>query len=154
MRCLSVDPISRAMRSMPLLALAILSFAPTSPLVAQEPGSVEAALVAAARDYIDGFAAADTARVRRSVHPDVAKRLVSGTTMPLSNQTADMLVGMTGMVRASANPPVTPADSIRIIAREGNMAMVRIGAPMWVDYLQLGRFGDRWQIVNVLWELR
>jgi hypothetical protein len=34
------------------------------------------------------------------------------------------------------------------------MALVRVGVPGWVDYLQLGRFGDRWQIENVLWQPR
>lgn len=138
------------MRSV-LSCLLLLSLAPA--LGAQAPGD-SAQIIAAARDYIDGFGAGDTARVRRSVHPDVAKRLVSGTDVAPGNQTADMLVGITARVRANPDAPTAPADSVTIIAHERDMAMVRIGAGMWVDYLQLGRFGDRWQIVNVLWQLR
>jgi hypothetical protein len=35
-----------------------------------------------------------------------------------------------------------------------NAAAVRVDADDWVDYLQLVKEGDRWLIVNVLWELR
>lgn len=138
------------MRSL-LCCVSLLSFAPA--LAAQAP-SDSAKIVAAARDYIDGFGAGDTARVRRSVHPDVAERLVNGRDAAPSNQTADMGVGITARMRADPDAPTAPADSVTIIAHERDMAMVRIGAGMWVDYLQLGRFGDRWHIVNVLWQLR
>ncbi len=30
----------------------------------------------------------------------------------------------------------------------------KVGADDWVDYLHLGKFGDDWRIVNVLWDLR
>jgi hypothetical protein len=133
-----------------LISLLSLAAAPTS---AQSPSDHDA-IVATARDYIDGFFAGDTARVRRSLHPDVAKRLVSGGEGAPGNQTAEMLVQMTTRVRPSASVEPIAADSITILHREADMALVRIGAVSWVDHLHLARFGDRWQIVNVLWQLR
>lgn len=33
----------------------------------------------------------------------------------------------------------------------GNAAVARVETPWFVDYFHLGRFGDRWVIVNALW---
>lgn len=34
------------------------------------------------------------------------------------------------------------------------IAVVRAQTPIFVDHLQLGRFGDHWRIVNALWHVR
>ena len=36
----------------------------------------------------------------------------------------------------------------------GPLAVARVDAGDWVDYLQLAKWNGRWVIVNVLWELR
>jgi hypothetical protein len=52
----------------------------------------------------------------------------------------------------------TPANErkseVKILDVFGNAASARIDAGAWIDYLHLSKTGDRWQIVNVLWELR
>ena len=35
-----------------------------------------------------------------------------------------------------------------------NVAMAKVDSAGYVDYLHIGRFEDRWRIVNVLWEPR
>lgn len=118
-----------------------------------------ASIIATSRNYIDGFAHGDSARMRSALHPDLAKRLVTGRAGSPSNMTANDLVRATAAAKARASaggapPRDTPADSIRIVDRYKDMAMVRIGASTWVDYLHVARFGDTWQIVNVAWQMR
>ena len=138
----------RLLFTLPLL-LALAAVAP--PAAGQSAD--EAAIVATARDYIDGFGTGDTTRMRRALHPDLAKRLISGEAGSPSNQGPDDLVGITARMAGRTSEPV-PSDSIRILDRYRDMAMVRIGADAWVDYLHVARFGDRWQIINVAWQLR
>jgi hypothetical protein len=113
------------------------------------------AIIATARDYIDGFFTGDTARMRRSLHPDVAKRRIEGQPGSPPNLTAADLVNMTARSqgRGSAAQPV-PADSIKILDRYRDIAMVRIGVPAWVDYLHVAKFGTEWKIINVAWQTR
>lgn len=123
---------------------------------AQAQSSDAAAIVATARNYIDGFAQGDSVRMRKSLHPDLAKRLISGKDESPRNQTADMLVQGTGRRAGRGAVPGAQvhADSIKILDQYKDMAMVRIGADTWVDYLHMGRFGTEWKIINVAWQLR
>ncbi len=141
---------------MKLLAIAVLALiVPVSVAHAQSPvdESDRDPIIATARDYIDGFGNGDTTRVRRALHPDLAKRLISGESGSPSNQGPDDLVGITARMAGRTSVPA-PADSILILDRYRDMAMVRIGAGSWVDYLHIARFGDKWQIINVAWQLR
>lgn len=135
--------------------LALTAVALSTTLHAQRSAAADsAAIIATSRNYIDGFAHGDSARMRQALHPDLAKRLITGNAGSPSNMTADMLVRGTAAAAARAPRKDTPADSIRIVDRFKDMAMVRIGAATWVDYVHLARFGDRWQIINVAWQMR
>ena len=35
-----------------------------------------------------------------------------------------------------------------------NAASVKVVAADWIDYLHVAKFGGRWVIVNVLWEMK
>jgi hypothetical protein len=131
--------------------------APAPAVLAQDnptPDADSAAIIATARDYIDGFATGDTTRMRRALHPDLAKRQISGRDESPANQGPDDLVRITAMMKWRGSGDPTPADSIRILDRYRDIAMVRIGAGSWVDYLHVARFGSDWKIINVAWELR
>lgn len=142
----------------PLFAAAALTTFATlreAPDNSQQTSSENDAIIATARDYIDGFSTGDTARMRRALHPDLAKRRIGGQPGSPPNQTANDLVNITArnQGRGGAAQP-TPADSIRILDRYRDIAMVRIGAPTWVDYLHVAKFGQEWKIINVAWETR
>jgi hypothetical protein len=116
------------------------------------PPDATAAVEAVAYDYVDGQLEGDADRVARALHPDLAKRAVAGkgAPFPLRRMTADELVALTrdGALR-------TPRDrwdrSVRVLDMSGSVATVRAETPWFVDHLSLGRFGDRWLIVNALW---
>lgn len=115
------------------------------------------AIEAAAYDYVDGQLEGDPARVARSVHPDLAKRSArpagegADEVYPLRRMTRDELVDLTrkGILKT---PKEQWSRSVKVLDVTGNSAVARVETPWFVDYFHLGRYGDRWMIVNALWE--
>jgi Putative lumazine-binding len=105
-------------------------------------------------DYIDGQLEANPDRVARSLHPDLAKRAVIGETdyerFGLRRMSKEELVNLTkeGALK-------TPKDkwdrSCRILDITGNTASVRLETPWFVDYFHMGKFDNKWLIVNAMW---
>jgi len=113
--------------------------------------SDEEKLRAAALDYAEGWYTADAARMTRALHPDLAKRIVAadGT---LKSMNAAQLIEGTGKGYGKNVPKEQQLKDVRILDRFGNAAVIRLEMAGWIDYLELGKFGDEWKIVNVLWE--
>ena len=135
-------------------ALPLLLFLLPASVAAQGSRADSATIRRAAEDYINGFYAGDTVRVRRALYPGLVKRQATGQAGALEQQSVEDLVGITAQMIGRAPGLAAPADSIRLLDLDRDMALVRIGVPQWVDYLQLARVGETWLIVNVLWELR
>ncbi|HET9398216.1 MAG TPA: nuclear transport factor 2 family protein [Sphingomicrobium sp.] len=109
---------------------------------------------AACHDYLDGQLQGDPKRVARSLHPDLAKRAAIGETederFALRRMTKEELVDLTrqGVLKT---PEPEWNRSCKILDVTGNAAAVRAETPWFVDYFHMGRFGERWLIVNALW---
>jgi hypothetical protein len=118
--------------------------------------SAVAAIKAVAYDYVDGQLEGDAKRVARALHPDLAKRAVVGNRptaremFPLRRMSADELVQLTadGALRTPRDKWVRSVEVLDIV---GNVAVARVETPWFVDHFHLGRFGDRWLIINALW---
>jgi hypothetical protein len=109
----------------------------------------------AALDYIDGWYAADGARMERALHPELAKRNVSsdsGGRSRLIQMSAMTLVQHTRSEGGSTIPVGQRTDSVRILDIYGGAASARVRAATWIDYMHLAKFNGRWRIINVLWE--
>ncbi|WP_334160922.1 nuclear transport factor 2 family protein [Phenylobacterium sp.] len=136
-----------------LAAAAALAAAPPAPSPAPSPTDVKA-IEAVAYDYVDGQLEGDPARVARSLHPDLSKRAVEigdpDEPLGLRRMTKEELVELTrqGVLK-------TPRDqwsrSVKVLDVTGDAAVARVETPWFVDYFHLGRFGERWVIVNALW---
>ncbi|PVM92465.1 hypothetical protein DDF62_04815 [Caulobacter radicis] len=121
---------------------------------ALDPAAVKA-VEAVAYDYVDGQLEGDVARVTRSLHPDLAKRAIRSRpdpdeTLGLRRMNRDELAGLTRQ-GALKTPREQWDRSVRVLDVAGNVAVARVETPWFVDHLNLGRFGDRWVIVNALW---
>jgi hypothetical protein len=132
------------------LAAAVVASAPVPAL---DPAQVKA-VEAVAYDYVDGQLEGDAARVARSLHPDLAKRAVRpdpDETLGLRRMTKEELVDLTkqGVLK-------TPKDqwsrSVKVLDIAGDVAVARVETPWFTDFFHLGRFGDRWVIVNAMWQ--
>ena len=134
-----------------LLAVAI----PATARAQRATRADSAAIRAAALDYLEGWYAGDSTRMRRAVHPSLAKRIAvtRGAAHEMEHTTADVLVAQTGRGGGRRTPVANQRKTVAILDIYGNAASARIDASDWVDYLHLAKVDGRWQIVNVLWEM-
>lgn len=135
-----------------------LACAPASADALAPQSDDRAAITATALDYIEGFYNGEPARMERSLHPDLAKRIVVNDRATgrarVQHMGAAELVAIT---RAREGKPV-PADrqqkDVTILDVFGNAATVKVVANDWIDYLHVSKVDGRWVIVNVLWEMK
>ena len=128
-----------------LLLAAVSAFAQTD----------EEKIRAAALDYAEGWYAGDGDRMGRALHADLAKRIVvkrEDGTWGINHMTAPQLVEGTRKGYGKNTPADRQLKDVKILDRFGNAAVARLEMSGWIDYLQLGKFGEEWKIVNVLWE--
>lgn len=115
------------------------------------------AIIQAVLDYIEGWYQGDAERIERSLHPELAKRIIFADPRGfdrLEPISALALVIATRRGAGRRTPVECQRKDISILDAFGNTACVRVDAAEWVDFLQLGKLDGKWQIVNVLWEKR
>jgi Putative lumazine-binding len=137
------------------LATLMVATAVAAPASAQAlDAAAVRAIEAVAYDYVDGQLEGDAKRVARSLHPDLAKRAAvpanSEESLALRRMTRDELVSLT-RDGALKTPREKWDRSVRVLDIAGNAAVARVETPWFVDYFHLGRWGERWVIVNALW---
>ncbi len=111
-----------------------------------------------ALDYIEGYYEGNAERMERSLHPDLAKRIVNTNPSTgksrLDHQTAARLVEITRMRQGRPTPKEKQQKDVTILDLFEHAACVKIVAADWIDYLHVSKFDGRWVIVNVLWEMK
>ncbi|ROU08555.1 nuclear transport factor 2 family protein [Lysobacter enzymogenes] len=138
-----------------LAAVAVLAAAPAAfAAPADIDPATRAAIEATCFDYLDGQLEGDPARVARALHPDLAKRRVLGETadekLGLRRMSKEELVELT-LQGALKTPKAQWNRSCAALDVAGNVAVARAETPWFVDFFHLGKFGERWIIVNALW---
>ena len=129
------------------------------PVVAEEPSTRDVdAIRKTALDYIEGWYAGDAARMESALHPELAKRIVI-TDPQTGRSRLDSMSAMTLVQRVRAGggtktPKEKQQKDITILERYNNVAIVKVVASDWVDFLQEAKFNGEWKIVNVLWEVK
>lgn len=143
------------MKRLPLLVCAF-ALLPQS-AAAQSSAADSAGIRRAALDYIEGWWTADSARMARALHPDLAKRATrrdENAESRLAHTGADELIRSTGAGRGSRLPPEQRRSEVEILDVYGDIATVRLASTRLMDYLHLLRWNGEWKIVNVLWAPR
>jgi hypothetical protein len=115
-----------------------------------------AAIERTALDYIEGWYEGNPERMERSLHPDLAKRIVIADPKTgrsrLDQMSAMGLVQGTRKAYGKSIPVAKQRKEVTILDVYENSASVKILASDWIDYLHVARFNGKWVIVNVLWE--
>ncbi len=120
-----------------------------------------------AYDYMEGWFTGDARRMRRALHPQLAKRglVIDPETGEPTNEfygsTAEQLVRYTedGGESQWTDIPYDPEQGrenfdVKVLEVYRNVATVRIWSRAYVEYLQLGNFGAAgWKIVNTLYAM-
>jgi hypothetical protein len=131
----------------------ILASAPAAAQTAQD----SAAIRSTALDYIDGWWSGDGQRMASSLHPELVKRIRRADPNTgrewIDDQGASRLAGGAGRGGGRETPPAERRSDVRILDIFHNTASVRVDAGRWVDYMHMVRWGGRWVIINVLWEM-
>ena len=144
-------------RFLPVLFLCLAVIAIALPSAAADMAD-QAAIKAAALDYLMGWYTGDPERMERALHPDLAKRIVrvdpEGKWDRVDNMSAMTLVQYTRKGYGKKVPVEERQADITILDRFGNAAVVKAVARDWVDYLQIGKVNGEWKIINVLWETK
>jgi len=117
-----------------------------------------AAIKQAALDYIEGWYEGNAERMERSLHPELAKRIVNSDAKTgrsrLDQMGAMTLVQATRAGYGKKTPPDKQQKDVTILDIYGNTASVKVVATDWIDYLHIAKFNGKWVIINVLWELK
>jgi len=116
-----------------------------------------AAIKEAAANYVGGFYANDFKRIEKSVHAELAKRIV------LTDSVGGTMIRNMGLTELSFNAKKfkKPDDASGIpfkvdvliydISHGIATAKVAQNKMKFFDYIQLGKVDGEWKIVNVLW---
>jgi len=141
-----------------ILAAFVVSTVAVPRASAQQPPAVDREGVRrAALDYLEGFYEGDSAKIVRSVRPNVRKvgyftpRGV--TTYEAEEMSYAEMIGYANNFKK--NGRTTPATAPReVIVGEVNdqTATAKVVAWWGIDYLQLAKYDGKWMIVNVMWQ--
>jgi hypothetical protein len=147
-----------------LAALALSAVLAAAPAASSAPAAASSlskedadGIRRAAMDYIEGWYAGDGARMERSLHPELAKRMVKTDAeghSTLDQMGAMKLVQVTRKGWGKNTPPEKQQKDYTLLDAYGGAATVKLVAADWIDYLHLAKFDGEWKIVNVLWELK
>ena len=109
----------------------------------------------AVEDYYLGWFDADPDRMRRALHPDLAKRShisLDGGSPAIRAVTATQMIGWTGEGEGRTSDAGERRLEIIVDEIHDTIASVRVHAALYVEYLHLARTAEGWRIVNALWQ--
>jgi hypothetical protein len=101
-----------------------------------------------ALDYFEGWFDGDAERMRRALHPGLAKRALDedGT---LNETTAAWMIEATAEERGKRNGVEIDVEVVDVY---GDIATAVVRSSVYREYLHLLRTDEGWKIVNALWQ--
>ena len=106
-------------------------------------------------DYFEGWFDGDVARMRRALHPELAKRTLGpdgSAAATLRTTTARRMLDLTASGEGRREDPGDRRIEVEVEDMHETIANVTVRSAVYREYLQLARTGDGWKIVNALWE--
>jgi hypothetical protein len=112
----------------------------------------ESAIVGVALDYFEGWFDGDSVRMKRALHPALAKRGLEQILDPERPKitTAERMIELTAAAEGTADGVDRRLD-IEVEDVHGDIASVTVRAVVYHEYLHLVRTPEGWKIVNALW---
>jgi len=110
-------------------------------------------IVATALDYFEGWFDGDVARMRRALHPELAKRSLIEDGGTLNETTTDWMVDATAKNLGKAQDVPDRLIEVEVVDVYRDIASVVVRSAVYREYVHLVRTRDGWKIVNALWAL-
>lgn len=137
--------------------LAVVGFMLLAPSVRAQTTADRDGVRRAVLDYVEGFYEGDTAKLTRSVRPEVTKygffkpkgsNSYTSEPMPWSE-----FISYALSVKARGRPvPANAAKEIAILDIADQTASAKLTATWGIDYLHLAKYDGKWMISQVLWQ--
>ena len=105
-------------------------------------------------DYIESWLGGDPDRMAACLHPRLAKREIEEDSYGRPVVTTMTRTDMVDATRAGHGRKYDRPYDATVLDVFENIATVRVLSSVYMDYLHVGRFGEEWLIVNVLWQRR
>jgi hypothetical protein len=149
-----MEPTMLAVRS---LLVAFACVIPIAPSLRAQGAADQAAVKRAVLDYVEGFYEGDTAKLTRSVWPEVRKYgywrnepagPYSGSAMAYS---AFLTYALDTKAGKRKTPEGAPKDVV-IFEVQDQTANAKVTAWWGTDYILLAKEKGRWMITHVLWQ--
>ncbi len=119
-----------------------------------QPSSDRDAIVGACTDYVESWLDGDPERMASCLHPALAKRTAADPDSGSLDLEEAPFEHMTTTSVAGGPKPYGREIEIEILDTVDGIATVRVLSEPWIDLVHAARFGDRWLIVNDLYEAR
>jgi hypothetical protein len=113
-------------------------------------GTDEAAIVGAALDYFEGWFDGDADRMRRALHPELAKRAPTDDGWALNETSAQWMLDATAKHLAKGRDP--GRIDVAVADVYGNIASAIVTSAVYREYLHVVRTAEGWKLVNALWQ--
>ena len=113
-----------------------------------------AGIEAAVRDYFGGWFEGDAERMRRALHPGLAKRTLirdEDGAEALGESPAAAMIDATGRGAGRTRGEGDRGIEMQVVDAYGGIASVVVRSTVYREYLHLALTRDGWKIVNALW---
>ncbi|MDR2972313.1 MAG: nuclear transport factor 2 family protein [Bacteroidales bacterium] len=107
-------------------------------------------------DYMEGWYEGNAERMGRALHPNLVKRRSeerSDGSFFHQSSWQDM-VNSTQRGGGKMFPIADRQIKVTILDVNNSIASVKVESREYYDYLHLGKFDDKWLIINVLWDFK
>ena len=120
--------------------------------MAGSPEDDRGAVAAVATQYFESWFEGDPDRMRAVLHPALAKRTALEPGAPGLALDEDTAEGMVEIVGRGPRATAEAGQDVTVLDVASDIATVKVVSAPFTEYLHLARFGDRWLIVNALYE--
>jgi len=108
------------------------------------------AITDAVLDYFEGWFTADAERMRRALHPQLAKRRLAEETGRLDESPTPEMIEATAAGAGLRYDNPGEID-VQVVEIHGRISTVVVHSSVYREYLHLVRTSGGWRIVNALW---
>ena len=112
----------------------------------------EAAVVATALDYFEGWFDGDPARMERALHPELAKRPRDAAAGSLGTLTAQEMIESTAAGIGKTRDVADRRIEVEVVDVFGDIASAIVRSAVYHEYVHLVRTPEGWKIANALWQ--
>ena len=138
-------------------AVALAATVMTSATVRAQTQADRSDVRRAVQDYVDGFYDGDTAKLVRSVRPEVYKygfwRQRDSTSYVGEQMKFNEFLSYARRVKQNNRPtPASAPRKIEVYDVQNMTASAKLTASWGTDYLLLGKYDGQWMISHVLWQ--